>query len=56
MPINDFKCNSCGKEFMAMQLTGTEDKDIKCSFCRENNCTKLEPLMAHNVCSLRGGG
>jgi len=56
MPITDFKCNSCGKDFVILKPADLNDDEIKCIYCKETNCSRLEPLMAYSMCDLRGSG
>lgn len=39
MPIYEYKCNHCEKDFEKLVFSG-EDKDISCPQCKNKNVTK----------------
>ncbi|MFZ3158280.1 MAG: zinc ribbon domain-containing protein, partial [Smithella sp.] len=51
MPIYEYKCNKCGKQFEAFQ--GISDPELKsCKFCKG----KVQKLMSLSSFSLKGTG
>lgn len=51
MPIYEYKCNKCGKQFEAFQ--GISDPELKsCNFCKG----KVQKLMSLSSFSLKGTG
>ena len=51
MPIYEYKCNKCGKQFEAFQ--GISDPELKsCQFCKG----KVHKLMSLSSFSLKGSG
>ncbi len=49
MPIFEFKCGSCGKEFERLVFRSEED-DVKCPECGSERTTRLPSVFA--ACSL----
>ena len=41
MPIYEYRCNQCKKEFQRLFLNAKEISEVKCKFCKSNNITKL---------------
>jgi putative FmdB family regulatory protein len=41
MPIYEYRCNQCNKEFSQLFLNFQGISEVKCKFCRSNNLTKL---------------
>ena len=41
MPIYEYQCNQCKKEFSQLFLNSEEIGKIKCKFCKSTNLTKL---------------
>jgi len=41
MPIYEYRCNQCKKEFGHLFLNLKEIKQVRCKFCNSNNLTKL---------------
>ena len=51
MPIYEYKCQKCGKQFEALQ--GINDPDLKsCKFCRG----KVHKMMSMTSFALKGSG
>jgi putative FmdB family regulatory protein len=41
MPIYEYRCNQCKKEFSQLLLNPKEIGKVKCKFCNSSNLTKL---------------
>jgi putative FmdB family regulatory protein len=41
MPIYEYRCNKCEKEFSQLFLNPKEIRRVKCKFCNGSNLTKL---------------
>jgi putative FmdB family regulatory protein len=41
MPIYEYQCNQCKKEFSQLFLNPKEIDKVKCKFCNSSNITKL---------------
>ncbi|NWF91984.1 MAG: zinc ribbon domain-containing protein [Syntrophaceae bacterium] len=41
MPIYEYRCNQCGREFSELFLSIRQVKEVKCKFCNSSNLTKL---------------
>ena len=41
MPIYEYRCNQCRKEFSQLFLNPKEIGEVKCKFCNSSNLTKL---------------
>jgi len=41
MPIYEYRCNKCNREFSQLFLNRKEIDDVKCRFCNSTNLTKL---------------
>ncbi len=41
MPIYEYRCNKCGKEFSLLFLNPKEVEKAKCKFCRSKSLTRL---------------
>jgi putative FmdB family regulatory protein len=41
MPIYEYRCNRCHKEFSQLFLSPKEAEGVKCKFCKGSNITKL---------------
>jgi putative FmdB family regulatory protein len=41
MPIYEYRCNQCKKEFSHLILNQKEIGKVKCKFCNSSNLTKL---------------
>ena len=41
MPIYEYRCNQCKKEFGQLFLNAREIRRVKCKFCNSSNLTKL---------------
>jgi putative FmdB family regulatory protein len=41
MPIYEYRCNKCKKEFSQLFLNTEEILTVKCRFCNSSNLTKL---------------
>ena len=41
MPIYEYRCNRCKKEFGQLFLNSQEIGQVRCKFCNSNNLTKL---------------
>ena len=46
MPIFEYKCNKCGKEFE--ELVGSSDEEVKCPGCGSSDVEKLFSLIARS--------
>jgi len=50
MPIYEFRCNQCNKEFSQLFLNPKEIEKIKCKYCNSRNLTKLlSPFSVHQT-------
>ena len=47
MPMYDYKCNKCRKEFEKLVPFSTEDKDVECPSCNNKDSKRL--LCAPNI-------
>ena len=50
MPIYEFKCNECGKEFEKFVLSYSQISDVKCPECNSKNVVKKV-----SACAVGGG-
>jgi len=41
MPIYEYRCNQCQKEFTQLFLNSREADHVKCKFCKGRNLTRL---------------
>jgi len=41
MPIYEYRCNKCNREFSQLFLTRKEIGNVKCKFCNSTNLSKL---------------
>ncbi len=41
MPIYEYRCNQCNKEFSELFLNPNEIKKIRCKYCHSPNLTRL---------------
>jgi putative FmdB family regulatory protein len=41
MPIYEYRCNNCNKEFSQLFLNSKEVGNARCKFCNSTNLTKL---------------
>jgi len=41
MPIYEYRCNQCEKEFHQLILTRRETTRVRCKFCQSRNLTRL---------------
>ncbi len=41
MPIYEYRCNECGREFSRLLLTSEEKKHPRCKFCHGKKLTRL---------------
>lgn len=41
MPIYEYQCNQCGREFAQLILNSREEKKIRCKFCSHGNLKRL---------------
>ena len=41
MPIYEYRCNQCNKEFSELFLNQGEINKVRCRFCKGNDLTKL---------------
>jgi len=41
MPIYEYRCNQCGKEFSHLFLNAKETKKLRCKYCRSLNLSRL---------------
>lgn len=41
MPIFEYQCNRCGREFAQLILNSKEEKEVRCKFCKSNDLMKL---------------
>ncbi len=41
MPIYEYRCNHCGREFSQLFLKAKETKNLKCKYCHSQNLSKL---------------
>jgi len=41
MPIYEYRCNNCNKEFSQLFLNSKEVGNARCKFCNSRNLTKL---------------
>jgi putative FmdB family regulatory protein len=41
MPIYEYRCNKCRKEFSQLFLNPKQIRHVKCKFCNGSNLTKL---------------
>ena len=50
MPIYEFRCNRCNKEFSQLFLNPKGIERIKCKYCNSRNLTKLlSPFSVHQT-------
>lgn len=50
MPIFEYKCNNCNKNFEILIKSGKE-KNIKCSYCNSDSVTKKISVFSVNTVS-----
>lgn len=41
MPIYEYQCNECKKNFSELFLNSKETKNVKCKYCRSSDLTRL---------------
>jgi putative FmdB family regulatory protein len=41
MPIYEYRCNRCRREFSCLLLRSSEVKTVSCKFCRSKSLTRL---------------
>jgi len=41
MPIYEYRCDGCHREFSSFLTSGAEAKDVACKFCGGGNLTRL---------------
>jgi putative FmdB family regulatory protein len=41
MPIYEYRCNHCKKQFSLLLLSSKEINKVKCKFCKSSSLTKL---------------
>ncbi len=41
MPIYEYRCNQCGREFSELLLNLKENKKVRCKYCQSASLTKL---------------
>ncbi|GBD99163.1 zinc ribbon domain protein [bacterium BMS3Abin07] len=49
MPIYEYICNKCGRQFSILQSVGSTEKDTRCSECGSDKVQKV--ISAFSCCS-----
>lgn len=52
MPIYEYICNSCNRDFSLLQKMGSTEKDTICPHCGSRDVKKL---ISNFCCSIQGG-
>ena len=49
MPIYEYECKSCGREFQALVLKRDEEREVKCDRCGAGDLRKLISRVAYHA-------
>ena len=55
MPIYDYACRQCGKEFEALRRVHDHDSEVECPVCGEKNAERKVSLTAAEILKSFGG-
>jgi putative FmdB family regulatory protein len=55
MPIYEYRCRECGKEFETMVFHGEDDRDIPCPNCGRKHPERLLSGFAASISGRSGG-
>lgn len=48
MPIYEYRCRHCGREFSVLWLKSDESKNVRCKFCQSRNIARIvSPFSYH---------
>jgi putative FmdB family regulatory protein len=56
MPLYEYRCRKCGKQFELLRRMADADRDLVCPECRSEEVERLLSTFAAGGCSTLGSG
>jgi putative FmdB family regulatory protein len=56
MPLYEYRCRTCGKNFEILRRMSDADRDLQCPECRSEEIERLFSTFAAGGCAVSGSG